>query len=250
MTQEDTHKLIRLYVPQQPPEAGAECALSDRQTHYLRNVMRCTEGDHLRVFDGTSGEWLAQIKEVSKKNVAIGFLEKIHEQKASPDIHIVASVVKKDPFDLMVEKASELGARAFYPVTCERTVIQRVNDERLQTIAVEAAEQCERLDLMRVAPLQKLETVLNSWGNKGRLMFCLERAEAPMLVKALQADMLKPPMGLLIGPEGGFTPAEVEMIRAFDFVTPVSLGPRILRAETALIAALACVQAVAGDWKA
>lgn len=245
----DAYKnLIRLYVPQEAPVTGGQCALSERQLHYLRNVMRCNPGDMVRVFDGTNGEWLARLEEISKKNAIVSFAEKVREQVNVPDIHVFASPVKKDALDFMVEKASELGAKAFFPVACERTVINRINEDRLQTIAVEAAEQCERLDVMRVQPLQSLKNVLETWHSDRKLFFCIERTAAPMILNRLQAGSFRPPLAVLIGPEGGFTDAEAETLSAMDGVEPVALGGRILRAETALVAALTCLQAVAGDW--
>jgi len=240
--------LIRLYAPQEAPATGGQCALSERQLHYLRNVMRCNPGDMVRVFDGTNGEWLARLEEISKKNAIVSFAEKIREQVNVPDIHVLASPVKKDALDFMVEKASELGAKAFFPVTCERTVVSRINEDRLQTIAVEAAEQCERLDVMRVQPLQGLKNILESWNSDRKLFFCIERAQAPMILTRLQSGGFRPPLAVLIGPEGGFTEAEAEMLTAMACVEPVSLGGRILRAETALVAGLTCLQAMAGDW--
>lgn len=244
----DYTRLIRLFVPQVPPETGQLCVLSDRQAHYLRNVMRCSAGDRLRVFDGTDGEWLAEMKEVSKKNVIISFLEKTREQIGSPDIHVLASPVKKEAFDFMAEKASELGVKAFQPITCARTVINRVNEDRLQAQAVEAAEQCERLDVMRVLPLRPMKDVLNSIPLDRKVIFCVERAQAPMILPKLQTVEVKLPLAVLVGPEGGFTPEEIEMVSSLPQAVPVSLGPRILRAETALVAALSCVQAAVGDW--
>ena len=249
MSAENDHSgLIRLFVPQAPPETGAQCALSERQAHYLRNVMRCAVGDSLRVFDGTSGEWLAVIKEINKKKLIIGFSNKIREQQNSLDIYVVASPVKKEAFDFMIEKASELGARAFQPVSCARTVINRVNEDRLQVQAVEAAEQCERLDVMRILPMKSLKDFLESLPLDKKLIFCIERAAAPMIVQRLQGSEIRPPLGLLVGPEGGFSPEEVEMISALPQTVPVSLGPRILRAETAMASGLACLQASIGDW--
>lgn len=247
----DTHdhsRLIRLFVPQVPPEKGQQCVLSERQAHYLRNVMRCAAGDHLRVFDGTDGEWLAEMKEVSKKNVVISFVEKTREQIGSPDIHVLASPVKKEAFDFMAEKASELGVKAFQPVTCARTVIHRVNEDRLQAQAVEAAEQCERLDVMRIQPLKSLKDIVTSIPLDRKIIFCVERSQAPMILPRLQSAEIKLPLAVLIGPEGGFTREEIEMVSALPNAVPVSLGPRILRAETALVSALTCVQATVGDW--
>lgn len=241
-------RLIRLFVPQEQPAAAQLCELSERQAHYLRNVMRCAVGDRLRVFDGTNGEWLAEIKDISKKKTLISFVEQIREQVNSPDIYVLASPVKKEAFDFMIEKASELGAKAFQPVTCARTVIQRINEDRLQALAVESAEQCERLDVMRILPLKTLKEVLDSTPLDKKIIFCVERARAPMILPQLQVAETKLPLGVLVGPEGGFTPEEVEMVTAMPQTIPVSLGPRILRAETAMAAALACVQAVVGDW--
>lgn len=249
MSHENDHsRLIRLFVAQEAPAEGQECALSDRQLHYLRNVMRCAVGDRLRVFDGTSGEWLAEIKEISKKNALISFIKKTREQTNSPDIHVFASPVKKEAFDFMVEKASELGTKAFQPINCQRTIIHRINEDRLQASAVEAAEQCERLDVMRILPLKGIKEALESVASDRKIIFCLERAQAPMILPRLQAEDIKLPLTVLVGPEGGFSPEEVEMISALPQAVPVSLGPRILRAETALVAALTCVQAVLGDW--
>lgn len=247
----DAYKnLIRLYVPQEAPETGGQCALSERQLHYLRNVMRCNPGDMVRVFDGTNGEWLAKLEEISKKNAIVSFSEKIREQVNVPDIHVLASPVKKDALDFMVQKASELGAKAFFPVACERTVVSRINEDRLQTIAVEAAEQCERLDVMRVQPLQNLKNLIETWVSDRKLFFCIERSAAPMILTKLQSGSFRAPLAVLIGPEGGFTEAEAEMLSTTDGVEPVSLGGRILRAETAMVSALTCLQAVAGDWPA
>lgn len=249
MGSENTHsRLLRLFVPQAPPEAGGLCELSDRQAHYLRNVMRAETGQPLRVFDGTSGEWLAEIKELSKKKALVSFVEKIREQTNSPDIHVLASPVKKEAFDFMIEKSSELGAKAFQPIVCNRTIIQRVNEDRLQAQAVEAAEQCERLDVMRILPIKPLKDVLESMSLDKKLIFCIERVQAPMILQRLQGGEIRPPLAVLIGPEGGFSPEEVEMVSALQQAVPVSLGPRILRAETALVSALTCVQAVVGDW--
>lgn len=249
MGSENAHsRLLRLFVPQAPPEAGGLCELSDRQAHYLRNVMRAETGQPLRVFDGTSGEWLAEIKELSKKKALVSFVEKIREQTNSPDIHVLASPVKKEAFDFMIEKSSELGVKAFQPVICNRTIIQRVNEDRLQAQAVEAAEQCERLDVMRILPIKPLKDVLESMSLDKKLIFCIERAQAPMILQRLQGGEIRPPLAVLIGPEGGFSPEEVEMVSALQQAVPVSLGPRILRAETALVSALTCVQAVVGDW--
>lgn len=248
MTEPDSQKAPRLYVPDADFAAGKACNLADAQAHYLRNVMRASVGDHLRLFNGRDGEWLAEIQDVGKKAVSVSLLRPIRPQIPSPDILVLASPVKKEAFDFMVEKSCELGAAAFQPVICDHTVVHRANEERLQAVAIEAAEQCERTDIMVVHPLADLKTILHSWDKNRELIFCLEREEAVEISQRLKAGDISLPLAILVGPEGGFSRAEIQMIRSFDFVRPVSLGGRILRAETALIAGLSCIQSALGDW--
>ncbi len=203
--------------------------------------MRKSEGDHLRVFNGRDGDWLAELVEINKNNAIIKLNNLISEQKKSPDIRIIASPVKKDAFDLMVEKACELGAAEFVPVICAHTVVHKVNQARLEAIAIEAAEQCERSDVMTVAPLVDLKKYLESVGSDRNIIFCIERKEAPSLVDVLH-PLAKKPLDILIGPEGGFPAEEVNLIMGIKNIHTASLGPRILRAETALIAALSVAQ--------
>lgn len=209
--------------------------------------MRQETGAPVRVFNGHDGEWLGVLEEVSKKNVIARVLHQTVEQKSCPDIVVLASPVKKDCFDIMLEKAGELGAAAFTPVMCERTVIGRVNTDRLRLIATEAAEQSERLEVMTVFDPVSLKDLLKSWDKNRKLVFCIERSDAQNIMNVLPA-LRGQPLALLTGPEGGFSPAETELIMSCNFVVPVSLGPRILRAETAMIAALSCLQAGCGDW--
>ncbi len=246
MTENET-KRPRLYISEENIQAGKFASLSEGQAHYLRNVMRMNKGDTLRVFNGHQGEWLADIKEINKKNVLIGFVNQIHQQKSCPDIWVLASPVKKDAFDFMVEKSCELGAARFCPVICAHTVVHRVNAGRLNAVSIEAAEQSERLDLMPVMDICDLKSLLKSWDKNRKIIFCMERAAAPNIARALQDGQGKP-LAVLVGPEGGFSPEEMAYLQEQDFVIPVSLGPRILRAETALVAALSCVQAIRGDW--
>ncbi len=243
MTQESKKNTPRLYVPF---DQGGDIVLSEGQQHYLRNVMRLQAGDRLRLFNGQDGEYLAEIKEISKKNVLISIIDKTHEQKLSPDVTVVASLVKKEALDLMIEKASELGASRFIPVVTDHTVVHRMNIERARSIAIEAAEQSERLDVMQVEEPSSLKDILKSWNKERKLIFCIERGLAPAITQALAN--IKTPAALLIGPEGGFSEAESAYIKSLEYTVPVSLGPRILRAETALIAGLSCLMAQAGDW--
>lgn len=242
MTQKHENKLVRLYLPDTYLAADKYCTLPEGQAHYLRNVMRMKAGDSLRVFNEDGGEWIARIKEVSKKNVIIFFVQLLNERKERQKfIHVLASPVKKEAFELMIEKAAELDCFSFYPVICDRTIIHRMNHERLHAIAVEAAEQCERMDIMKIEEMTDLKSALESWNPAHKLLFCQERAVATCpIAEAVQG--ISGTVGILIGPEGGFSENEIEFIRSHSFVEAVSLGDNILRAETAMIAALACVQ--------
>ena len=210
--------------------------------------MRKAAGDKLRVFNGQNGDWLATLAEISKNKVLIKLDELKIEQKQSPDIWVIASSIKKESLDLMVEKSCELGASKFIPVVCDHTVVHKVNQERLQAIAIEAAEQSERCDVMEIAPLVDLKKCLSSFDSGRNLIFFIERIEALSLAQTMRS-VEKKPMALLIGPEGGFSEAETAFIKNHKFVHPVSLGSRILRAETALITALSGVQLLADDGK-
>lgn len=203
--------------------------------------MRKKPGDALRVFNGHDGEWLASLDELNKNKSLIKLNRQLLEQKPSPDIWVMASPVKKEAFDLMIEKACELGAAKFIPVTCERTVVHKMNQERLQAIAIEAAEQSERLDVMTVESLSSLKQALNSDKYKRNIIFCIERAEVSSLATVAQKQAHAPAM-LLIGPEGGFSSQEIDFINNCKDVYPVSLGPQVLKAETAMIAALSVFQ--------
>ena len=242
MTSAELKTLPRLYVSRENISRGEICGLSEGQHHYLRNVMRVKAGDKVCAFNGRNGEWLAEVTEISKKSAMVTFLEKTREQLSSPDVWVVASPVKKEPFDLMVEKSAELGASQFLPVLCDHTAVNRINRERLTAISTEAAEQSERLDVMEVADLGDLESLFETWFSGRKLIFCLERGSAQPIAKVLAATPRGTPLAILVGPEGGFSENEIKFISAQKFVLPVSLGPRILKAETALIAALACVQ--------
>ena len=232
---------MRLHVPEPTFIQEGIYALSDGQAHYLRNVMRKAAGDRVRVFNGRDGDWLATLIEINKNKALIKFDQRILEQRYGLDIWVLASPLKKEAFDLIIEKSCELGAAKFIPVVCDHTVVHKINQERLQAISIEAAEQSERGDVMGVEPLIELKKCLNSFDYNRNLIFCIERTEAPSLAETIR-KLAKKPLALLIGPEGGFSDAEADFIKNLQYVYPVSLGPRILRAETALIAALSVVQ--------
>jgi 16S rRNA (uracil1498-N3)-methyltransferase len=216
---------------------GALVQIRDGQAHYLSRVMRLAAGDTLLVFNGVDGEWLALVEAVQKNQVGLVVQALTRVQEAEPDCWLVFALLKRTKTDLVVEKATELGVSRILPVFSTRTQADHVNLERLRAIAVEAAEQCERLVVPEIVAPQKLPALLASWPAGRRLFMADERRDAKV---ARPASGLA---ALLVGPEGGFTDVEVAAIGANQHVTRVSLGARILRAETAVIAGLALLLA-------
>jgi 16S rRNA (uracil1498-N3)-methyltransferase len=223
---------------------GVRVELGAGQANYLGNVMRLGEGSELLVFDGRSGEWLARIAEAGKKRMALAVERRTRESERVPDVWLAFAPVKRSQTDWLVEKATELGVAKLIPVMTQRTIAERVKLERLEAIAIEAAEQCGRTRLPAIEeplPLRKfLET-----RDADRTLYFTDEAGG-----AAAGSAFKPgPATILTGPEGGFTDEERAAIRAAPNANAVSLGPRILRAETAALAALAAYMAVAGDWR-
>lgn len=220
-------------------------AIEGNQAHYLSRVMRVGEGDTIILCDDITGEWAARIESVGKRRIEAAAIERLREKEAVPDFWLCPALVKKDRFDLILEKATELGVARIAPVVTRRCVVDKLNAERARTVTVEAAEQCARTALPIVDAPEKLDTLLRDWPQDRTLFFADETggesaSEAFARVKA--------PAALLIGPEGGFDEAERAAIRALPSAVPIGLGPRILRAETAAIAATALWMALAGDW--
>lgn len=216
--------------------AGASIGGSQGQAHYLGTVLRCGAGDPVHLFNGQDGEWTARIADLRRDRVTLTVETLRRAQQAEPDLWLVFAVLKRDATDLVVQKATELGVSALLPVFTERTNAARVNESRLAAIATEAAEQCERLTVPVLHPPSRLPELLANWPPGRTLYAAIERTNA---------QPPKPPAGaaaLLVGPEGGFTPAELDAMLRHPFVTPVGLGPRILRAETACVAGLALLQ--------
>lgn len=238
--------MIRLHV-QGHLAPGLAVAPTLDQSRYLTQVMRLRAGDDLLVFNGRHGEWRASIADVLKKGVVLRAEEQVREQTHGPDLELIVAVVKKARVETIVEKATELGAKRVRLVLTHRTNAERLRLDRLDAIAEEAAEQTGRLDVPLVDDPVKLDALLDGWDASRRLMFCDETGGAPA-VGALTAAG-SGPWAILIGPEGGFSPEEGERLRALPFTTAVSLGPRILRADTAAIAALTLWQAAIGDWE-
>ncbi|WP_374597285.1 16S rRNA (uracil(1498)-N(3))-methyltransferase [Brevundimonas sp.] len=238
--------MIRLHVPQ-PLSAGAAVAPTLDQSRYLTQVMRLKVSADLLVFNGKDGEWRCTIAEVLKKGVILRAQEQVRPQTFGPDLELIVAVVKKARVETIVEKAAELGARRVRLSLTQRTNADRIRLDRLDAIAEEAAEQTGRLDVPVVDDPMKLSDILDTWQDGRRLMFCDETGGAPVM--AALKDIAPGPWAILIGPEGGFSPEERERLRALSFTTAVSLGPRILRADTAAIAAMTLWQAAAGDWE-
>lgn len=237
--------MIRLHVPTPlAPEAAVLPTLD--QSRYLTQVMRLKIGDSLLVFNGVDGEWRCVIAEVLKKGVVLRAEEQARPQSTGPDLELLTSVVKKSALEFAVEKATELGVRRIRLVVTHRTQTSHVRMDRLDAIAIEAAEQTGRLDVPMIDEPVKLGELLDGWEAGRRLMFCDETGGAPAMGALAEAG--GGPWTLLIGPEGGFSPEERERLRALPLTTAVSLGPRILRADTAAIAALTLWQAAVGDW--
>jgi 16S rRNA (uracil1498-N3)-methyltransferase len=230
---------IRLYVTA-ALTAGAELEASPGQAHYLAVVMRCAIGGTVRVFNGTDGEWQARITRLRRDAVRLAVERQTRPQAAEPDVWLAFALLKRDATDLVVQKATELGAAALLPVLTARVNAARVNLARLAAIATEAAEQSERLAVPRISPPQRLSALLAAWPPDRPLVVAVEREAAPPVAPE------RGPVGLLIGPEGGFTRAELDELRRHAFVKTASLGPRILRAETAAIVGLALLQAPGG----
>jgi 16S rRNA (uracil1498-N3)-methyltransferase len=232
---------IRLFVRDRL-ERDAAVSLPPEQTRYVLTVMRRRLGDAVRLFNGMDGEWLAMIIEAGRAQATLLAQEKLREQAPDgADIWLGFALLKRDATDLVVQKATELGATAIQPVITARTNVSRVNLERLSAIATEAAEQCERLSVPDVRTPVALERLLKKWPTNRRLFTAMERTDSPRLRAANGSA------GLLVGPEGGWTEEERRLILSHAFVRPVSLGPLVLRAETACLAGVVLLQAGARD---
>jgi 16S rRNA (uracil1498-N3)-methyltransferase len=226
---------------------GATIACTPAQTNYLRNVLRLKAGDPILVFNGRDGEWRAQLREAGRRGAALVVDERTRAQGGGPDLHYLFAPLKRARLDYMVEKATEMGVARLRPVLTRRTVAERVNLERMRAHAVEAAEQCGILRIPDIDAPERLQRVIAAWDRRP-LIFCDEASEESCPFTAL-ARVEPGPVAVLVGPEGGFDAAERDLISTQPFVTRISLGPRILRADTAAVAALALVNAVLGDWR-
>ncbi len=238
----------RLFV--EAPLAAAGTVTPNRsQAHYLVHVLRLRSGDDLRVFNGSDGEWLARILATNRKSCTLQLVSRIRAQPDPSDLWYLFAPLKQARMDYMIQKATEMGAGRLVPVLTHHTQIRRVNGERMRANAVEAAEQCGILSVPDIAPPRPLEQVLADWPQDRHLIFCDEATSDADPVAALSACGPDAALAVLIGPEGGFSDAERAKILSMRHVKRLSLGPRILRADTAAVAALALVQSVCGDWQ-
>ena len=251
MTLEPAEKKIatRLFVEEALSE-GAKIGLDHARAHFLRSVLRLPQGAELAVFNGRDGEWLARIEGLGKGWASLEVLALRRPQRAEPDLWLAFAPIKRGRIDFLAEKAAEIGASRLLPVMTRYTDVSRVNTERLAANAREAAEQCERLTVPEVAEPIKLANLADCWPAERRLILCAEFGPAQPIAETLEGLGPEPgPLGVLTGPEGGFAASELDALAQLPFVTPVSLGPRILRADTAALAALAICQAICGDWR-
>ena len=239
--------MIRLFTSQ-GLGAGAELALDEGQSRYLAAVMRLTVGDELLVFNGRDGEWLAKVAALGKRVVTLAVERQARAQALGPDLDLLVALVKRARLETIVEKAAELGARRVRLVLTERTNADHTRVDRLQAIAVGASEQTGRLDVPQVLAPARLDKLVGGWDEPRRLLFCDEAGDAPPALEAL-AGQARASWAILIGPEGGFSTKERKLLRSLSFATPATLGPRILRADTAAISALTLWQAAVGDWR-
>lgn len=235
----------RLFVAT-PLAQGAQVTIDGPQAHYLARVMRVGAGDAVVLCDDVAGEWAARVVQAGKRDVVLEVAQQLRPREEVPDFWLCPALLKKDRFDLVLEKASELGAARLVPVLTRRCVADKLNADRARTIMVEAAEQCARTALPQLGEVTKLETLLRDWPD-GRVLFFADEQGGEPAAAAFAAHA--GPAALLTGPEGGFDDAERAAIRAHPMARAISLGPRILRGETAAIAATALWMGVAGDWR-
>jgi len=228
---------------------GAGIVPDDGQAHYLLHVMRAREASRVLVFNGMDGEWQARIAQVTRRSCVLVCETQTQAQADVPDLWLAFAPIKKTPADYVAQKATELGVRVLQPVLTHRTIARRVNLERLRANAVEAAEQSGRLTVPEIREPVSLDALLASWPAERRLLFCDEGGDAEPVADGLRKAGGTGAWGVLTGPEGGFDTEERAAIRKRPFVVPVTLGPRILRADTAALAALAVWQALLGDWR-
>jgi 16S rRNA (uracil1498-N3)-methyltransferase len=238
----------RLYIPQ-PLTEGAAVALEKAQSHRLRNVLRLDAGAAVAAFNERDGEWLCRLALEGRRGATLVFEHRLRAAEAEPDLWLLFAPIKRARLDWLIEKATELGAAALVPVWTARAQPERLNRERLLALAIAAAEQSERLSVPEIRMPETLDRVLADWPRERRLIVCDETGVGIPIAAGLEALSALDSAALLIGPEGGFAETELDALGKLPIVTRVGLGPRVLRAETAALAALAVFQAIAGGWR-
>ncbi len=228
---------------------GCMIDLNTDQSHYLRNVLRLKINDNVILFNGIDGEWLAQIDKIAKKCCSLILLEQLRPQKNTADIWLLFAPIKKTRLSLLIEKATELGITHILPTITQYSNIANMRISKMQTTAIEAVEQCERLDIPKISNPCHIDDIINSWDRARIIYVCAEFGQTTPITKMLTSHKTGIKAAFFIGPEGGFSKLELEKLAINPFVKFIGLGPRILRAETAAIAAISCWQAICGDWQ-
>lgn len=236
----------RLYI-NQPLAKGVDVVADEKQAHYLTNVMRLKPGDEICLFNGHDGEWLAKVVSVNKKSVAVSPEKKLKPQIQSPDLWLIAAPLRAGKTEYVMEKATELGISRLLPVSTQFTVAKSVNPNRLTAIAVEASEQCERMDIPVIEPLVPFTKLLGNWDKERKIIYG-DESGAGKQPKEIFPHLASGKYAALIGPEGGFSPTELDILKALPFTLGMCMGPRIMRADTAAIAAITLIQSWLGDW--
>jgi len=237
---------IRLYT-QQPIKLGSEFVIKEEQAHYLCNVMKIKEKDIIACFDGINGEFDCEIISISKKQCILKAVNHNKGIEEVPDIWLLFAPIKKDNTDFIIQKSTELGVKKIIPVLTRYTITDRVKKERYIANAIEASEQCRRTDVPEIEDSIKLDVLLKLWDSHRTLYYMDETLKGTAVNKVFSSS--SEPCAILVGPEGGFSEEELKLLRTKNFAKGVKLGNRILRAETAVVSALSCWQALSGDWK-
>ncbi len=240
---------IRLYFPGKL-SLKSPIKLENKQVHYLINVMRKKIDDSILVFNSVNGEFLAKISEIYKNTIIIDIIKKIRDVKIENDIWLLFAPVKKSPTEYIVQKATELGVSKIIPIITERTITKNLNLNRMQDIAIESSEQCDRITIPEICAVKKLKDLILNWDNDRIIFFCDETIRNNDVVKIDFQNLSTKSFGaILVGPEGGFSANETNYLREKKFIRPIDLGPRILRSDTAVIAALSLWHCLNGDIK-
>jgi 16S rRNA (uracil1498-N3)-methyltransferase len=238
----------RLYIAE-PLPAGGRVALDAAQAHRLQHVLRLGAGAAVATFNATDGEWLCRVVELGRGRATLSIVEQRRPPEPEPDLWLLFAPIKRARLDWLIEKATELGAGSLIPVQTTRTQSERLNPERLRGIAIAAAEQSDRLSVPQIGAGASLSELIDRWPDGRHLIVCDETGAGLPMAEALTGLSPEMPAAVLIGPEGGFAETELDALGKLPIVTRVGLGPRVLRAETAALAALAVFQAIAGDWR-